>query len=131
MGVVNSILCRREKADACRGGGISWGVLEKSRALFAKSSLVFGENALLFRAISEGLSCPWPEVSDSLHALDEGRGVRGDCGVRRKSLSEEVVFRKAWASYYPKRRASLSMFATRNDPPMRDLLTIIPFSSIV
>ena len=125
------MLSRRAKADACRGGGVSWGVLEKSRALFAKSPLVFGENAQLLRAISEGLSYPWPQVSDSLHALDEGRGVRGDCGVRRKSLSEEVVFRKAWASYYPKRRASLSMFATRNDPPMRHSQTIRPFSSVV
>ena len=90
-------------------GGVSWGVLEKSRALFAKSPLVCGENAQLFRAISEGLSYPWPEVSDSLHALDEGRGVRGDCGVRRKYPSEQVVFRKAWASYGPKTRARLSM----------------------
>ena len=89
--------------------GVSWGVLEKSRALFAKSPLVFGENAELFRAISEGLSYPWPEVPDSIHALDEGRGVRGDCGVRRKYPSEQVVFRKAWASYYPKGRARLSM----------------------
>ena len=106
---VNSILCRREKAEACRGGGVSWRVGEKSRALFAKSPLVCGENAELFRAISEGLSYPWPEVPDSLHALDEGRGVRGDCGVRRKYPSEQVVFRKAWASYCPKTRARLSM----------------------
>ena len=103
------MLIRREKADACRSGGVSWRVGEKSRALFAKSPLVCGENAQLFRAISEDLSYPWPEVSDSLHALDEGRGVRGDCGVRRKYPSEQVVFRKAWASYYPKRRARLSM----------------------
>ena len=93
MGGVNFMLIRRAKADACRGGGVSWGVLEKSRALFAKSPLVCRENAQLFRAISEGLSCPWPEVSDSLHALDEGRGVRGDCGVRRKYPSEQVVLR--------------------------------------
>ena len=103
------MLSRRAKADACHGGGVSWGVLEKSRALFAKSPLVFGENAQLFRAISEGLSYPWPEVPDSPLGLEEGRGVRGDRGVRRKSPSEQVVFRKTWASYYPKRRARLSM----------------------